>query len=278
MPDTEVFQPVETVAGDGRSRVVVLVDHASNRLPAAYGTLGLPQAQLDRHIGYDIGALSIGQSLARRLRGALVASRFSRLLIDPNRGIDDPTLVMRVSDGAVVPANARVDADEIAFRIKAFHQPYHAAVAHAVAAVAARGAVPVLVSVHTFTPVWRGRPRPWHVGLLWDADPRMAQSLVARLSAAGDLVVGDNEPYDGALEGDTVWTHATTAGYPNALLEIRQDLVATPEAAAAWGERLAEAIEPLLEDPATSQVKRYGSRTGRPFFPAMASGDVRTSA
>ena len=256
------FQPVELLQGEGDCGLILLCDHASNALPAEYGTLGLPPAELERHIGYDIGAAAVTRALARRLGAPAVLTRFSRLLIDPNRGADDPTLVMRLSDGALVPGNARIGRDEVLARIDRFYRPYHGAIAALVNDKLARDVVPILFAVHSFTPVWRGQPRPWHVTLLWDSDPRVARPLIEAFSRDPGLVVGDNEPYDGALEGDTLYQHATLRGLPNALVEIRQDLIGTPEGAEEWAGRLARALSPLIADPAVRRIERHGSRAG----------------
>jgi predicted N-formylglutamate amidohydrolase len=241
-----MYEPCEIVAGQGHVRLILLCDHASNRIPAEYGDLGLDASQFERHIAYDIGAAALTRGLAARLGAPAVLSCFSRLLIDPNRGMDDPTLIMRLSDGAVVPGNRYVDADERARRIARFHQPYHHAIAAAVAETKARGHVPFLVSIHSFTPVWRGWQRPWHVGILWDRDEQVARAMIRGFLAQGDLVVGDNEPYHGALEGDTLNTHGTKAGLPHALIEVRQDLIAAKTGVDEWVERVAKVIEPIM--------------------------------
>ncbi len=236
----------EIVAGAGDTRLILLCDHASNRIPADYGCLGVEARQFERHIAYDIGARSLTLGLAERLKVTAVLSCFSRLLIDPNRGMDDPTLIMRLSDGAVVPGNRDVDEAERARRIARFHQPYHRAIQAAVARVKAEGHVPFLVSIHSFTPVWRGWQRPWHVGILWDRDEQAARAMIRGFLAQGDLVVGDNEPYHGALEGDTLNTHGTKAGLPHALIEVRQDLIAAKTGVDEWVERVAKVIEPIM--------------------------------
>jgi predicted N-formylglutamate amidohydrolase len=248
------------VPGDAACGVLVLCDHASNHVPEDLEALGLPPAQFERHIAYDIGAAAVTRGLAARLEAPAVLTRFSRLIIDPNRGRDDPTLVMRLSDGAVVPGNARADEDEVARRIARFYDPYdHAIDAHVERAMAA-GAPPVIVTVHSFTPVWRGRPRPWHAGILWDADDRFARPLLEGLRAEG-LTVGDNEPYDGALGGDTIHRHATRRGLATALIEIRQDLIAAPEGAEEWAERFARLLRPLVADAALREPRAVPSRT-----------------
>ena len=238
---TADFAPVEIVAGRLDAGALVICDHARNAFPPAYGTLGLPPAALERHIAYDIGARDMSLELAARLQAPLVMSTFSRLLIDPNRGDDDPTLVMRFSDGAVVPGNARADAAEIDRRIALYWRPYRDAVEATTQTMIATGIAPAILSVHTFTPVWRGTPRPWKVGLLYDRDDRLARTLLSALAADGldAQEIGDNEPYEGGLKGDTIDAVATSRGLPNVLIEVRQDLVATPESAREWGARLA---------------------------------------
>jgi predicted N-formylglutamate amidohydrolase len=253
---------VEFIAGGG-APLLLLCDHASNALPKAYGTLGLPAAELDRHIAYDIGAAAVTRALAQRLGAAALLAGFSRLLIDPNRGPDDPTLVMKLSDGAVIPGNAEADAVEVERRIAAFHAPYHAAIARTIEAMLDRGVRPAILSIHSFTPRWKGIARPWHAAVLWDRDPRLAQPLIAALRAAGGLLVGDNEPYDGALENDTLYRHATARGLPHALIEIRQDLIGDDAGAAHWADRLASVVAPLLDNADLREIKFFGSRAGR---------------
>jgi predicted N-formylglutamate amidohydrolase len=253
--------PVETIAGSVESGILILCDHASNAVPPDLGDLGLPESEFQRHIAYDIGAAAVTRSLARRLGAPAILTQFSRLIIDPNRGRDDPTLVMRLSDGAVVPGNARVDDAEVQRRIARFYDPYDHAIADAIHRAMAAGHPPVIVTVHSFTPVWRGWPRPWHVGILWDADDRFARPLLEGLQAENGLVVGDNEPYDGALAGDTVDRHATVRGLANALIEIRQDLIASDEGAEEWAERFARLIEPLSKRPELRTPRIFGTRT-----------------
>jgi len=246
MTKISASEAYEIVAGRGDTGLILLCDHASNRIPEDYGDLGVPAAQFERHIAYDIGARDLTLGLAARLGAPAVLSRYSRLLIDPNRGMDDPTLIMRISDGAVVPGNREVDEAERARRIARFHAPYHAAIAAEIVAARARGHVPFLVSIHSFTPVWRGWPRPWHVGILWDRGEAVAHAMIRGFLAQGDLVVGDNEPYHGALDGDTLNTHGTRAGLPHALIEVRQDLVAAKTGVDEWVERVAKVIEPIM--------------------------------
>ncbi|WP_083533512.1 N-formylglutamate amidohydrolase [Bosea sp. WAO] len=233
---------VEIIRGDPASGVLLLCDHATNAIPAELDGLGLPAQQLERHIAYDIGAAEMTRAMAEALGAPAILSNFSRLLIDPNRGRDDPTLVMRISDGALVPGNARIDEAGIAARIARYYAPYDAAIDASVEAAIAAGHPPAIVSLHSFTPFWKGVPRPWHAGVLWDREGRLAQALIAALQNEGDLIVGDNEPYKGGLPGDTIDRHATRRGLLDALIEIRQDLIGEPHAARAWGRRLARLL------------------------------------
>ncbi len=265
-PVEPAFSPVETVEGAPDAGVLIVCDHASNAIPPGYGSLGLEREALDRHIAYDIGAAELARALAARLEAPAVLSTFSRLLIDPNRGADDPTLVMRYSDGAIVPGNARADAAEIARRLERFWAPYRNAVTAAAEAMMATGEPPALVSIHSFTPVWRGAPRRWKVGVLWDRDDRISKPLLEALAAEPDLHVdgiGDNEPYDGALAGDTIDAVATARGLANALIEIRQDLIAEAPGALAWADRFARLLKPVVADPRVRAPRDFGSRARR---------------
>ena len=240
-------QPYEHVNPDGDPSLLILCDHATNIVPPTVngGTLGLSPAEMERHIAFDVGARGVALELSALLGAPALLTRFSRLVIDPNRGEDDPTLVMRLYDGTIISANRHISAEEIERRKAAYHRPYHAAIRAAIDEVEARGETPVLVSIHSFTPQFKGRPlRPWHVGLLWDHDDRLLRPLLARLRAEDDLMVGDNEPYTGRLQGDCMWTHGTCRGLPHALIEIRNDLIADPDHQAAWAARLA----PMIRD------------------------------
>jgi predicted N-formylglutamate amidohydrolase len=262
MPES-AYSAFEAVAGALDSGALIICDHASNAIPPAHGTLGLTPEALDRHIAYDIGAAEVTRSLAAQLGAPAVLSTYSRLLIDPNRGLDDPTLVMRYSDGAIVPGNAYIDAVEIAHRSAQFWTPYRREIAATVDAMMATGEPPALISIHSFTPVMRSLARPWKIGLLWDRDGRITKPLVEALIAEPDLradEVGDNEPYDGALAGDTIDEIATSRGLANVLIEIRQDLIAERRHAVAWAERLARVLAPIIADPQSRAPTDFGSR------------------
>jgi len=263
MTRSTAFSPFDLIEGDRTKGLVLVADHARRTLPEDYGDLGLPATEFDRHIAYDIGVEAVTRELAALLDAPAVLSNFSRLLIDPNRGEDDPTLIRQLYDGTVVPGNYPMAPQERERRLDRFYRPYHDAVAATIASVAeAGGKAPFIFSVHSFTPVMQGIVRPWHVGILWDKDDRAPRPLIEALAADKNLVVGDNEPYDGALRGDTMFRHAIVNGFAHALIEIRQDLVAEQAGALDWAARLAPIVEAINARADIHEVKMYGSRTG----------------
>lgn len=238
--------PYTLIGKERASGHIILCDHATNIVPDCVGggCLGLPQSDMERHIAFDIGALGVAQFLGEFLDGPVLHTRFSRLVIDPNRSEDDPTTLMRLYDGSLIPANRYADAAEKERRLAKFHRPYHNAVAELVAQTQA----PIITSVHSFTPQLNGRPpRPWQVGILYNRDQRLSDPLIASLSTESDLTIGANEPYTGALEGDTMERHALTHGHLHVLLEIRNDLIETPAQQRAWAERLTPHIEAAVQ-------------------------------
>lgn len=278
----EAFQPFERIEGALDCGALVICDHATNAFPPGYGALGLPREALDRHIAYDIGAAWVARRLAERLGAPAILSTFSRLLIDANRGADDPTLVMRLSDGALIPGNARIEAREVERRRRLYWGPYRGAIEATLEAMLGTGEPPAILSIHSFTPSWRGAARPWKVGVLWDRDPRLPEPLMRALSAEEDLAeteIGDNEPYEGALPGDTINAVATARGLSNALIEVRQDLVAEQADAELWGDRLARIIAPLIAEPGVRAPQRWGSRAApEAAAPSLARASAFSSA
>ena len=244
--EEETAEAYRILPGDARAGMVLLCDHASNALPPECGTLGLPAAELQRHIAYDIGAAAITERLAAILGVPAVLSRHSRLLIDINRGEDDPTLIMRLSDGAVIAGNNGLTPTERRDRIDRYWRPYHQAVSRVIDACLATQRRPLIFSVHSMTHAWKGIARPWHVSILWHDDRRLAGPLLEALRADGRWIVGDNEPYLGGLEGDTLWQHARPLDLPGVVIEYRQDLVADAAGQDFWAEATAAILRPLL--------------------------------
>ncbi len=234
----------------GRADLLLVCDHASALIPRRLGSLGLASDLLTLHIAWDIGAAATARLLARRLDAPLLLAGYSRLAIDCNRYLDDPSSIAQESDGIAVPGNRGLSPAERAQRAAALFHPYHHAVAAALDRLHARGRPPALVAVHSFTPVMSGRSRPWQVGVLWAEDGRMARPLIAALRAQAGILVGDNEPYSGREPmGYTVEEHAVAKGWPHVALELRQDVVESRGGAEEWAERLARALAPILADP-----------------------------
>jgi predicted N-formylglutamate amidohydrolase len=236
----------EIIGPDRSARWLVTCDHASNAVPdwIGGGSLGIAASDMQRHIAWDVGAAGLSRALADRLGAPAILSTFSRLVIDANRGEDDPTLVMRLYDGTIIPANRQVTPADVATRLDRLHRPYHAALG----TLATRRPDTVICAIHSFTPRLNGRPpRPWHVGILYShRDTRLAMPLLARLRAEPDLCVGENEPYGGHLDGDAIDRHALGPGRPNVLIELRNDLIATPQEQQHWAARLAPILAETL--------------------------------
>jgi len=209
-----------------------------------------------------VGAAAITRHLSKLLGVPAVLTRYSRLLIDPNRGADDPTLIMRLSDGAVIPGNRYLDDAEREARVRLYYAPYHRAVTAVLDKCLTSGVQPAILSIHSFTESWKMTPRPWHVGVLWDRDQRLAKPMLDAFYAEGDLIVGDNEPYSGQLEGDTLWQHATERGLANALIEVRQDLIRDEAGPAAWAARIGRIMQDILCDTLKLQPTSLPSHAG----------------
>ncbi len=258
MPNMPAFQILE---GNYDSGIVLLADHAMSDVPDEYDALGLDPSVFARHVAYDIGIADLTRRLSEQLGCPAVMSTFSRLLIDPNRGEDDPTLIMKISDGAIIPANHPLSREDRARRIDLFHRPYHNACDGVIGkATAAAGGPPLVLSLHSFTPLWRGVPRPWHAGILWDGDSRAPNALIEALAKIDGIIVGDNEPYDGALRGDTMNRHCMTKGIAHALVEVRQDLICDPEGVSLWAKRLAPIFAALNADETMHVRQHFPSR------------------
>lgn len=248
--------PFAVEGAERTGRWVVLCDHATNIVPRSVnnGCLGLPAEDMARHIAYDVGALGVSRALAELLDAPLVYTRFSRLVIDPNRGEDDPTLVMKLYDGSIIPANRDAGGPEVERRLDAFHRPYHAAVAGTLEARPDAA----IVSVHSFTPRLAGRPpRPWQLGVLYAGDDRLAKPLLHELQKDAAVCTGDNEPYSGHLPHDTMDRHALSSGRLHVLIELRNDLISDQQGQAYWARYLTRPLGAAL-DAATTHGDRNG--------------------
>lgn len=245
--------PFAHVNAEGAAPALLVADHAGRAFPKALGRLGLGDAALGRHVAYDIGVNWLTRRLAVLLDAPALIHRYSRLILDPNRPLDDPTSICAISDGVIVPGNRHLSAAEAEARADSFFHPYHNAIDAEINGLLGRGVMPAFISVHSFTPEMRGFQRPWEIGVLWGEDGRMAVPLMEALEKDG-IVVGDNEPYSGKhTHGHTVEEHALPRGLPNVLLEFRQDLVTNEEDAHRWADRIAGPLLDLLADPALTR-------------------------
>ena len=235
------FDPVRVTNERGASPFVIICDHASNNVPAPYETLGLDPRDLQRHIAWDPGALPVARRLARSLDAALVESRVSRLIVDCNRPLDAPDLIAAVSETTAVPGNAGIALEERARRIALAYDPFHAAIDGLVSQRIAEGRPAWLVSIHSFTPVYKGVARPWQIGIIHDDDRRLADPMIAALESRPGLTVGRNQPYSPA---DRVYftleRHARSRRLPCAMIEIRNDEIAADAGQKHWADLLAD--------------------------------------
>lgn len=251
--------PFTLFNSEGQAPAVLVCDHASNAVPTVLGQLGLGPVDLAQHIAWDIGAARVTQRLATRLNAPAVLGGYSRLVVDCNRAPGDPTSIVEVSDGVVIPGNRDLDDAQADTRVNEIFWPYHHAITQALAHRwrHGQGRAPVLIAIHSFTPAMNGFQRPWHLGVLWNRDPRLAKPLLARFGAVPALCVGDNEPYSGRNVGFTMDTHGGAAGLPHVEVEIRQDLIADNPGCEQWAAVIGEALEAVLRDEALFQVRHY---------------------
>jgi predicted N-formylglutamate amidohydrolase len=235
----EASESVTVTNRGGRSPFVLVCDHASNTLPPEFGTLGLAASDLDRHIAWDPGAAPVALRMAEALDAVLIASRVSRLVIDCNRPLDASDLIPAVSETTAIPGNQALSASARARRIALAYDPFHAAIEDVVSRRVAAKQETMLVSIHSFTPVYKGVSRPWHIGIIHDADRRLAAPLIGALSALRSVTVGVNEPYSPA---DRVYftleRHARSRGLPCAMIEIRNDEISAPAGQRKWADLL----------------------------------------
>jgi predicted N-formylglutamate amidohydrolase len=250
----------EIVNQGGAAPFVLICDHASALVPRALDGLGLDEAVRSRHIGWDIGAAELARRLSARFDAPLVLAGYSRLVIDCNREFDDPTSIPAISDGVEIPGNRAIGAAQAEARQNIFFAPYHAAIEAAIAGFGAKDRAPAVISVHSMTPIFEGRERPWEVCVLWNEDPRVALPFLENLRAEGDIAVGENQPYSGRDDyGYSIQHHAEAPGLPHVLIEVRQNLIDTNQGAARWSERVARALGPaLLDDPSIYRAGGQG--------------------
>ena len=240
-PDEPSPVTLENESGD--SVFFLTCEHAGRAFPRRLGRLGLPEAETVRHIAWDIGIGAVGRELSLLLNAAVILQTYSRLVIDCNRDPKVPSSIPEISEATEIPGNRSLNETERAARVDAIFRPYHNAIAAALDRRAAADRASVLVALHSFTPVFKGVSRPWHVAVLFNRDPRLAHALAELLRADGSLMVGENEPYRVSdLTDYTVPVHGERRGLPHVEIEIRQDLITDPSGQREWAERLARLL------------------------------------
>lgn len=242
--------PFQVLNKKGRAPVLITGDHASNRMPLKLDLLGLEPEHLDQHISWDIGTRELVERLCTRLDAPAVIAGYSRLVADVNRRIESSTIMPPVSGGIRVPGNEGLTESQRSARLNEVYWPYHKRISRMLRGFRERGVIPALISIHSFTPELEGVSRPWHAGVLWDKDPRIAVPLMRKLAERTGLEVGDNQPYSGKHPHDfTVDHHAESAGFPHVSIETRQDLIGNSAGAESWAAVLGEVLAEILEDP-----------------------------
>jgi predicted N-formylglutamate amidohydrolase len=250
--------PVIIVNGGGASRIFLVCEHAGRKMPRRLGNLGLPESELHRHIAYDIGAEEVARSLAQALDAPLVLQRYSRLVQDCNRPPEAASAMPEISETTVIPGNARLAAQERAARTAAIYQPFHDAVATLLDSRQATGQEPIFIAIHSFTPTYKGIARHLDIGILHDRDQRHADRLIETLTGHGDIEVRRNQPYgpeDGVTH--TLNLHAGRRRLLNAMIEIRNDLIADAAGQAAWSKRLASVLGDADDGRADRGIEQY---------------------
>ena len=235
--------PFEIVNPQGKSPVLLVCEHASRYIPEELAQLGLDDAAAAEHIAWDIGVSALSQYLSRTLDAPLFMTNYSRLVIDCNRPLDAPSAIPDISEATEIPGNIDLSAPEREQRIKTLFTPYANAIARRLDLLQSQGKRPIVIGIHSFTPVYLGRQRPWHAGILYGAAAGFGQTLIRELRGEGDLTIGDNEPYTIHPDEDyTVPVHADARGLDGALIEVRHDLIDTLAGVDAWGDRLTRCL------------------------------------
>lgn len=242
-------EPFEIYNAGGNAHALVIADHASNHVPASLDNLGLDQEDLNKHYAMDIGTGALSRRLADRLDSRCYLAAYSRLVVDLNRHEDHSTLITEEGEGKPIPGNQGLSHGDRTRRMQAIYHPYHQKLDNLITGYLANDIVPVLISIHSFTPLFFNARRPWEIGVLWAQDDKIARHVYDDFNARG-YCVGDNQPYDmRMLSGSTVSRHGDERRLPNVLIEVRNDLLETEEMIERWAEMLAECLEPVIKDP-----------------------------
>ena len=248
--------PYAIINEQGKAKILLVGDHASNAIPKILHKLGLDDTALEQHIAYDIGTKKLIHHLSQHLDAPAILAGYSRLVVDLNRSLEDDSIMPELSDYTVIRGNQNMSDAQRNQRIHCLFTPYRRAIDTMLHRFKEKEVVPAFISIHSFTPEMAGFSRPWHAGVLWDKDPRIPVPLMNNLRAHPDgFNIGDNEPYSGKHLSDyTIDHHAEAAGLPHVSIEIRQDLVDTEEGAERWASILDDALYDILADPELYRV------------------------
>ena len=248
--------PVTLINEHGNANIILISEHASNHIPDEYNNLGLTDEQMELHIAWDIGIGQVTKNLANLLDAPAILAGFSRLLIDANRGLDHDGLIPTVSDGHTIPGNQNLDQSGVQKRIDLYYQPFHDMTDKILKRKSINNQVPIIFNMHSFTPEMNGFSRPWHAGMLWNRDERIAKILKPRLESRG-FCVGDNEPYSGQELNHTMNTHGTKHGFPHINIEIRQNEIGHADGINKWTDILAKELSDIRTLPEMSIIQHY---------------------
>lgn len=248
--------PFEVINRGAGAHLLLVCDHASRAVPKTLNNLGLADDTFDHHVAYDIGAAGVTKGLSERLDAQAVLAGFSRLVIDVNRPPGHPDSIMPENDQIEIPANKNMSDDDRRQRVREVFEPYHDAVNRALARLWDRGPAPAIFSIHSFSPRFGDKPRPWDIGVLWNRDPRIAIPLMEHLDKF-DLRVGDNEPYSGHDLAYTIDMHGSAAGIANCAIEINQDQLTDQSGILKWIDILSECVLPILDMPGLHRIERF---------------------
>jgi len=237
------FKSFSVYRATSLSKIIILCDHASNYIPKKYNNLGLKRSDVNKHIGWDIGALKVAKKISKNINCSLIHSSFSRLLIDCNRHLKSSGAFIKKSEDIVIPGNKNVSKKEKLLRAKKYYFPYHDQINKVIERKLKDKIVPILVSIHSFTPIYLGESRPWHIGLLQRKDQRLSSIFAKEIKKNKKIVLGINQPYKLDLAGDfTIPFFSESYGLPHVLIEIRQDLLIKNKSINFWSNFISDIL------------------------------------
>tara|TARA_B100000767_G_scaffold89104_1_gene85643 strand:+ start:353 stop:1147 length:795 start_codon:yes stop_codon:yes gene_type:complete len=260
-----IKQMINIINENKESNYLIICDHASNFIPKEFDNLGLDKGVLDTHVAYDIGAKEVALNLSNLIKCPLIISNFSRLLIDVNRGIDDPTLIMKISDGNIINGNKNLsffnESDDREERINNYYNHYHKKISDLIKKSTQKNIYPAIISIHSFTPFWGNKKRQTELGILWDKDYRLPNIFFKYFADQTQFNIGNNDPYVGYLKNDSLYKHATLQGLPNILLEFRQDLISDQDRQKKMAQIISEVLINNINNTWLFKRVFFGSRT-----------------